>query len=281
MADSRTPARLAAGIALLLAAAGPAGAPAFANVAVGDRIEPVELRTLDGRSEPLVSAKARVNVFVFFRPRHDHSIETLKALAGCEVELDGKAVRWVAVVSSAADPGDVRQAVAESGIRMPVLLDPDDRVYGRLGVRLHPVVGIADAQLRLVAYEPFMKVNYCDRIRARVRYVLGEISADDVRRVEAPEKGTMPGQIDGATLKRRVNLGEMLLRGKQFEKAAAEARVVLEKDPKHVGALVLLADALAGQGKCAEAARPYADALAIEPGNAGAKRGQEACAGTR
>jgi hypothetical protein len=275
------PARLAAGAALLLATAGPAGAPAFSNVAVGDRIEPMELRTLDGGAEPLVSGKARANVFIFFRPRHEHSLETLKAMAGCEAEFQGKPVHWVAVVSGSSDPAEVRQAVAESGIRMPVLLDPDDRLYGRLGVRLHPVVGIADGQLRLVAYEPFMKINYCDRVRARIRLVLGEIGADELRRVDVPEKATMPGQVDGAALKRRLHLGEMLLRAKQLEKAAAEARAILEKNPAHAGALVLLGDALAGLGRCGEAAKPYADALAADPGNAAARRGQEGCAAPR
>jgi tetratricopeptide (TPR) repeat protein len=278
MASSRKAARLAVLLAAAAGTAGPAPAPAFANVAVGERIDPVVLRTADGRSEPLVSAGARVNVFVFFRPRHDHSLETLKALAGCEVEFAEKGVRWVAVVSAAADPGDVRQAVEESGIRMPVLLDPEDRVYGKLGVRLHPVVGIADGQLRLVAYEPFMKINYCDRIRARVRFLLGEIGADDLRRVEAPEKATMPGEVEGAARKRRLNLAEMLLRAKQYGKAEGEARRVLEADPKVAAAWVLLGDALAGQGKCPEATKAWGEALALEPGNAGAKRGPEACA---
>jgi hypothetical protein len=272
---------VAAAALLLSTAAGPGGATAFANVAVGDRLDPVDLPTLDGRTEPLLSPKARANVFIFFRPRHEHSTETLKAMAACETEFLGKPVHWVAVVSSASDPGEVRQAVAESGIRMPVLVDQGDRLYGKLGVRLHPVIGVADGQLRLLAYEPFLKVNYCDRIRARIQFALGEISADDVRRVEAPEKATMPGDIDGAALKRRLHLGEMLLRAKQYEKAAAEAAAILAKDPRYAPGHVLLGDALAGQGRCAEATRAFDEALAILPGNAAALRGKESCAAAR
>jgi len=164
---------------------------------------------------------------------------------------------------------------------MPVLVDQGDRLYGKLGVRLHPVIGVADGQLRLLAYEPFLKVNYCDRIRARIQLALGEISADDVRRVEAPEKATMPGDIDGAALKRRLHLGEMLLRAKQYEKAAAEAAAILAREPRYAPGHALLGDALAGQGRCAEAAKAFDEALAIQPGNAAALRGKDSCAAAR
>ena len=169
--------------------------------------------------------------------------------------------------------------VTDTGIRMPVVVDQADRLYGKFGLRLHPVVGVADGKFRLLAYEPFMKVNYCDRIRARIQFALQEITAEDVKKVEAPEKATMPGEIAGAALKRRQNLGEMLLRSKQYEKAAAEATAILAKDPKYVPALVLLGDARAGQGNCAEAVVSYDAALAIDPANKGGQGGKGACAG--
>jgi tetratricopeptide (TPR) repeat protein len=269
---------LAARLLVLLALASPGGAEAFTNVAVGDRIDPDVLPTIDGGKEPLLVANAKANVFIFFRLQQEHSTETLKAMAACEADFKGKPVHWVAVVSSIWDPRDVKKLVAETGLRMPVLVDQSDRLYGKLGVRLHPVVGIADGSFRLLAYEPFMKVNYCDRVRARIQLALGEITAEDVRKVDAPEKATMPGEIDGAAARRRVNLGQLLLKGKQFDKAAAEADAVLAKDPRNVAALVLLGDARAGQGNCAEAVKSYDAALAAEAGNEAARRGKEACA---
>jgi tetratricopeptide (TPR) repeat protein len=262
---------------LLLSLAMPGGAGAFANVAIGERLVQESLPTLDGGTEPLLSEKAQANVFIFFRPNQEHSTETLKAMAACEAELKGKPVHWVAIVSSTWDPKDVRKMVTDTGIHMPVVVDREDRLYGKLGLKLHPVVGIADGKFQLLAYEPFMKVNYCDRIRARIRFALKEINADELARTVTPEKATMPGEIEGAALKRRQNLGEMLLRGKQFDKAAAEATAILAKDPRHVGALVLLGDSRAGQGKCAEAVTSYDAALAIDPANAGALRGKGAC----
>lgn len=264
---------------LLLSLAGPAGAEAFTNVAIGERIDPEDLPTLDGGTEPLFSAKAQANVFIFFRPNQEHSTETLKAMAACEEEFKGKPVHWVAIVSSTWDTKDVRKMVSDTGIRMPVVVDQADRLYAKLGLRLHPVVGVADGTFKLLAYEPFMKVNYCDRIRARIQFALQEITAEDVRKVEAPERATMPGEIEGAALKRRQHLGEMLLKSKQYDKAAAEATAILAKDPKYVPALVLLGDVRAGQGNCAEAVVSYEAALSIDAANKGAKGGKQACAG--
>jgi tetratricopeptide (TPR) repeat protein len=264
---------------ILVSLASPGGAEAFTNVAIGDRIDPEDLPTLDGGTEPLLSPKAQANVFIFFRPNQEHSTETLKAMAACEAEFKGKPIHWVAVVSSTWDPKDVRKVVTDTGIRMPVLVDQADRLYGKLGLRLHPVVGVADGKFKLLAYEPFMKVNYCDRIRARIQFALQEITAEDVRKVESPEKATMPGEIEGAALKRRLNLGQMLLRSKQFDKAAAEAAAILAKDPRYVPAMVLLGDARAGQGNCAEAVTSYDAALAIDAANQGALTGKQACAG--
>jgi len=268
-------------ILVLLSLASPGGADAFTNVALGDRIDSENMPTLDGGTEPLLSAQAQANVFIFFRPNQVNSTETLRAMAACEQEFKGKPIHWVAIVSSSWDSGDVRKVVTETGIRMPVLVDKADRLYGKLGLRLHPVVGIADGKFKLLAYEPFMKVNYCDRIRARIQFALQEISAEDVKRVEAPEKATMPGEIEGAALKRRQNLGQLLLRSKQYDKAAVEAMAILGKDPRHVGALVLLGDVRAGQGNCAEAVTSYDAALAIEPGNALAQAGKQACGAAR
>jgi hypothetical protein len=272
---------LAARFLAFVLLAAPGGADAFTSVAVGDRIEPEVLPTIDGGKEPLLVPQAQANVFIFFRPRQEHSTETLKAMAACEADFQGKPVHWVAIVSSRWDPVDVRQVVSETGIRMPVLVDQEDRLYGKLGVRLHPVIGVADGQFRLLAYEPFMKVNYCDRVRARIQLALKEISAEQARKVDAPDRATMPGEIEGAALVRRVKLGELLLRSKQYDKAEAEARAVLEKDPRSVGALVLLGDALAGKEDCTGAAQRYDAALAIDPASAGAQRGKQACVGKK
>jgi len=56
---------------------------------------------------------------------------------------------------------------------------------------------------------------------------------------------------------------------------------VLELDRRHVPAHVLLGDVLAAQGRCADAAKAYTEALRLDPANAAAREGVKRCKGTR
>jgi tetratricopeptide (TPR) repeat protein len=256
----------ALGLAALCALAlAPRPAAAFSNVAVGDTLESVDLPTLAGAREAFLSPAAQANVFIFFRPQQENSLKALRAIAECERDFKGKPVHWVAVVSSSWQAQEVRATVAAAGTKMPVIVDQNDALYGKLGVRLHPVVGIANGKFQLVAYEPFSDVNYCDRIRGQVRYALGEISRTDLARADAPEKALMPNEIKGAVSGRHVKMGEMYLGMEQFDKAAAAAKSVLDTDPKFAPAHVLLGDALSAQGKCAEAKLAYQEAVKLSP----------------
>ena len=59
----------------------PLDALAFSNVAVGDTLENVELPTLAGGREALLSPKAQANVFIFFRPQQENSLSALTTLS--------------------------------------------------------------------------------------------------------------------------------------------------------------------------------------------------------
>lgn len=207
----------------------------------------------------------------------DHSLEALESMAACEREFAGKAVHFVAIVSSRWSEEEVRAVAVEAGLQMPVLVDEGDALYGRLGVRLHPVVGVADGSFALVAYEPFRKVHFADRVRAKIRYALGEIDAAEVARVEAPERALFPNEMKGAVANRHVRMGEAFLRAGQYERAAAEARHVLAAEPLHAAAHALLGDALAAQGRCAEARKEHDAARQLDHKLGDARR-QGACA---
>ena len=254
---------------------------AFANVEAGQQIENEELPTLDGRREMLLSRKALANVFVFFRPSHDRSLKALKAMAACEKEFAGKPVRWVAVVSDSQARDEVRAVVAEAGIHMPVLVDEGDRLYGKLGVRLYPVVGIVDDKGTLLDYLPFQQINYCDMIRVRIRHALAEVDLAAVERVDNPPKALFPNAVPGAVAKRRVKLGEMFLKSSQWTKAVEQARIALEKEPAMAAAHALMGQALAGQGKCDEALSAFDQALRLDPGSASAAEGKRGCKAKR
>jgi tetratricopeptide (TPR) repeat protein len=261
-------------LGLVVWGARPTAGRAFANVAVGEVVEDAELRTLDGGKASLVAKGAKANVVVFFRPHQEHSTDALKELAACQKDLEGKPVHWVAVVSSSWAPAETRAAVAETGIRMPVLVDDGDALYGRLGVRLHPTVGVLDAGRRLAAYEPFRQINYCDRVKARIRLVLGELDEAGVARADAPERSTT--RTEDGVARRHLNYARMLLRIQKLDRALAEVQKALEVAPTAAG-YALQGEILAAQGKCPDALRAFDAALKIDPGSSVAVDGKKSC----
>ena len=256
----------------------PAGVAA-GELQPGDAIQSEDLPTLDGGKAPLLSKKARANVFVFVRPGQERSADTLRQMAGCEKDMAGKPVYWVAVVSDSVPAEEVRGMVRDAGVRMPVLVDRGDALYSRLGVRLHPLVGLADAKHRLVAWHPYTRLNYCEAIKARIRFLLGEIGEAELERVLEPPVATMPGADPSKVGMRDVNLGRRQLQQKLYDKALASARKALERDPGLAAAHALMGEVHAARGDCAAALRAFAEALKLDPADAHAAAGMKACGG--
>jgi hypothetical protein len=269
--------RLALGAVHLaaVAAAWPGGATAFTNVELGQRIENRSMPTPDGGRHDLLDRRAKANVFVFVRAAHEHSTSALHDLAVCRRDLAGKPVHWVAIVSGATPEDAVRAIAGEAGV--PVLVDEGDALYGALGVRLHPTIGIADGEGRLLAYEPFRKVNYCDVVRARIRLALGEIDAAEVERTVHPEKALLPGEVPGAVANRHVRMGRLFEKRGDLPKAEAAAREALAKDATWAPGHVLLGDVLAAKGECAGAAKEYEEARRLDPASLAHATAKERC----
>jgi tetratricopeptide (TPR) repeat protein len=249
-----------------------------ARAAVGTVIDNVELKTLAGGKEKLLSNKAKANVFVFFRPAQDRSLDALKQMAACEKEFAGKPVRWVAVVSSTATPEEVQPMVAEAGIKMPVLIDEGDALYDRLGVRLHPMVGIADAKFKIIAFEQYRQIEYCDLIKGRIKVALGEMTEAELEKIENPEKSTLPGDDPMKKALRDVNMARRLFEIGQYQKAIDRAKKALEIAPVAKG-FSLQADALSRLGKCPEAIQLADQALKMDPADKWASDAKANCAG--
>jgi tetratricopeptide (TPR) repeat protein len=238
---------------------------AQARAEAGAVIQDVELRTLTGGKAHLLSAKARANVFVFFRTGQERSADALKQMAACEKELAGKAIYWAAVVSGSEAPADVQALVAEAGIKMPVLVDDGDVLYDRLGVRLHPMVGIADGKFVLAAMEPYRQIEYCDVIKTRIKMLLGEANAADLAKVTNPEKTPLPGADPMKKALRDVNMARRLYEIGQYKDAVKFANKALEVAPV-AHAFTVMGQAYAKMGKCAEATKAFDQAVKLDAG---------------
>ncbi len=254
---------------------GPRTARAFSNLAVGEVMANARLAQLAGGSAEVLSAAATVNLFVFFRPGQDHSLQALKQLARLQREFAARPVRMVAVVSDGWPADEVRATVTEAGFTGPVLVDAGDALYGALGVRLHPVVGLADRHFRLTAYEHFRQINYAEILRGRIRVGLGDATEAEMVRVLEPEKATTGSPQ--AEARRYFNLARVLWQKRNAAKAleaVQRSNAIVPTAP----ALALQGQLLAAGGDC-PGARPLFDrALKIDPAETVAIQGLKACA---
>lgn len=257
----------------------PSEGQAFSNLPVGGSLRNRAMPSLAGEPIDLL-ANVKVNVFVFFRPGQDHSLKTLTQLGALERELAGKPVRFVAVVSDGEARDAVEATARAAGIRMPILVDRGDALYGELGVALHPVVGIADARGRLVAYQHFLEINMQDAVLGRIQFALGEITeAQLAERIAPPAAAIELGNRAGA--KSRFLLARALLARGSVEKALENARAAVALDPSFAPAQAILARALSAAGQCAEAERALAEALRLDPADPTAAEAQGRCVASR
>jgi tetratricopeptide (TPR) repeat protein len=248
----------------------------FAHAEIGSVIGNVEMPAVGGGRHPLFTS-AEANVFIFFKPGQEHSRAVMKQVARIEKETAGKSVHWVGIVSDTTPEADVIALVKETGIAMPVLVDVGDALYGRLGVALQPVIGIAGRRGTLVAYQPFAKINYAEILRARIRYLLKEIDDGELARTLNPPPATLSD--DSAAARRRLTLAEKLYSAKNYDKALENVNIGIGNDPTLAAAHALQGDILAAKGDCSEAIRSYERALGLDPSDARALAGNKACEG--
>jgi tetratricopeptide (TPR) repeat protein len=249
-----------------------------AHAAIGTAVVNVEMPTAEG-GKAQVLQPVEANVLVFFRPNQERSLGALKELAQCQKAFAGKAVRWAAIVSASVPIETAAAMLRESGFAAPLLIDNGDALYGSLGLALHPVVVIVDKENKLAAFEPFRAVNFCAVVSAHLQYVLREISVEEMRKALDPPKAVEGG--NGQVARRYRALAEVLLKSGNLEKALEYARKSVERDPALAAGHALIGEILRAQGRCADAAPAYDQALALDAANASAKEGRERCKAAR
>jgi hypothetical protein len=228
------------GLALLSLAAAP---PAGARVTEGEILESVQLKTLSGGTEALVSRVASANIILFWRPGQDASLDTLKQMAQCEKLFVGKSVHMVAVVSSTYPAAEIQAAVDGAGLHVKVLLDADDALYGKLEVRQHPLLVVTDDKGKVALSQPYVRLRYCDIVHAHVRYLLKEIDSAQLQLALNPPAASMPNDDKNAVARRWVIMGRREAEDGHCDRAVASFRKALTIAPAQP-------DALAGLAAC-------------------------------
>jgi tetratricopeptide (TPR) repeat protein len=253
----------------------PAKQRAFSNVDIGTEVKNEVLPTLDGGKQGFLGDKEKVNVFFFFKPNQESSVTFLRELQALHLEMEERPVYWSAIVSDRHATDTIRTVVTENKLTVPVLLDHEDKLFGTLGVALHPVVGMTDGDHVLRVYLHFRKVNFIQLVRAHVQHLLGDINDEELARILKPEAVVQGG--DSVAAQRLLKMAKMLFKAGKIEKALSRTSKSLEKDPSFVPAYLLLGKIQMAKNDKVAAAQAFRKALELEPGNAEAQQGLQLC----
>jgi len=149
-------------------------------------------------------------------------------------------------------------------------------LYDRLGIRLHPMVGIADAKFALVALEPYRQIEYCEVIKTRIKVLLGEADQAALDKVLNPEKSPLPGADPMKKAMRDVNMARRLYEIGQYKDSVRFAEKALLVAPV-AEAFTVMGKSYTKLGKCPDADRAFEQALKLDPKDADAVAGKGSC----
>jgi len=215
---------------------------AYPQAAIGTKVKNIALKNASGKKYSIFD-KEPVTVLFFFRPDARNSIESLKEIVRCEKAVQKKTVRCLGIVSDRHAPDEIETAIAEVGLTMPVLIDEGDVLFGSLKGKVRPTAVVIDQSQKIVAWQPFTKINFYVRITAWIRLALGEISNEELEQTLNPPKKER--HLESDKINRRLNLAKILFANGKNGKAKEIVEEILKSNPALPAANALLDSILA------------------------------------
>ncbi|MEO5741814.1 MAG: tetratricopeptide repeat protein [Vicinamibacterales bacterium] len=119
-------------------------------------------------------------------------------------------------------------------------------------------------------------VEYRNAIQQDPQFAEARFKLAEAYVAKSDYRNAYPEYIRAADLKPddlviQARTGNMLLLGRRFEEARARARIILQKDPSNLEALILLGNALAGLGDLPNAVQIAERAVAVDPQREGTR----------
>jgi tetratricopeptide (TPR) repeat protein len=261
---------------LVVAAGGGNAALADQRLKTGDPVPAFSLPRGDGvaGAQGLEQLEGRPAVLVFWRPQQELSLEALRDLETLLEELGEDRLRVLAVDSARSSAQEVQAALAGEDLSFPVVLDPQRALYVQAGVIVSPTSLLLDADgvLRFkVASHPH---QYRQVVRARLRYLLGDI--DQKQMDQEIEPTILKIDHDLATAWRMYNLGRKLRGEGKPDEATAMFEKAVSEHPSMPEARCALGFMRLASGDLGAAAAHFQTALTYQPEAPLARLGQAA-----
>lgn len=245
------------------AAAGPR------NVKPGDPVGDFRLKDLEGRGIDTSLWRGRPSVWLFASPGQKSSEKAILDLQASLDELEGSGIRAVVLTVHPGQASYFRQLSSRHSLRIPVVLDAEREVYGRIGVIAFPTTLLVDGKGRLHLAISGHSLDYRQKLAPHLAYLAGKISAEELKRSLSPPPGDRDGVRERAD--RLCRSAEIFLERGLLSGAETELRRAIEVDPECEKAHLRLAEVLAAGGKIEDAEKLIQEIQKHDPGDHKAK----------
>jgi tetratricopeptide (TPR) repeat protein len=230
----------------------------------GDRVPNISIRTIDGNHISLDERKGKIIVLAFWKQDDDKSSKMLTDLSRISQEFQDKDVTFLAINGDKASDKQIREMALAKEPTCLFASDPDLTTYSRLGILVLPTTLIIGPDAKLAFIQDLYSRNFYTQTRAYVRFLLGEITQNQLNAELDPGKFV---KVSPARIKaeRYVNLGRVLLDIKEKEKARKALEKAVEADPTFPEPHLLLAGLCLEDKEVRKAGTELEQALKLNP----------------
>jgi tetratricopeptide (TPR) repeat protein len=230
----------------------------------GDRVPSISIRTIDGKQISLDERKGKIIVLAFWKQDDDKSSKMLTDLSRISQEFQDKDVTFLAINGDKASERQIREMALAKEPTCLFASDPDLAAYSRLGILVLPTTLIVGPDAKLAFIQDLYSRNFYTQTRAYVRFLLGEITQNQLNAELNPGKFV---KVSPARIKaeRYVNLGRVLLDIKEKAKAREALKKAVEADPSFPEPHLLLAGLCLEDKEVRKAGTELEQALKLNP----------------
>ncbi len=214
---------------------------ALRHLKQGDSLPSLAVRTIDGNLISMDQLKGKITVLTFWKQNDGKSCNMLTDLSRINRELQGKDVTFLAINGDKASDRQIRELALSKKLTCVFASDPDLTAYSRLGIVVLPTTLIIGPDAKLVCIQDLYSRNFYAQTLAHVRFLLGEISQDQLNAELDPGKFVTSSQAR-IKAERYICLGQMLMANPKLKHKALEVLTTAARtDPSYMKPHVILA----------------------------------------
>jgi peroxiredoxin len=241
------------------------------NVQPGDVAPDFTLNSVEDEAITLSTFRGTIVVLLYFKTEQARSLEAMKEIQGLFGKYRSKGIQVVGVTAEAGERESILKIARENNLDFPILVDSERDVYGNYGIRVYPSTVIIDREGSVAYTIPGHALSYKIKMDGRFRYLLGEISEEELKTVMSPKREVK----DDALLKaqRRYNLALKFTSSRMNDQAVMMVKQSIMAKADFAKSHILLGFLLIEEGEADEAHDAFRKALDITPDSKDAKTG--------